>query len=60
MNEKQFDKAIRRYTANQIVDALGCKRTTAYTWLTGERRPPDWQWALFVGIVEKHAKKGTK
>ena len=43
MDDEQFDKAIRQYTQAQIVAALGCGPTTAYSWLNGSRRPPCWQ-----------------
>lgn len=40
MNDWQ--KQISRWSAYELVDALGCGVSTAYAWLDGKRQPPAW------------------
>jgi len=58
-----FQKSISRYTAAQIIRALGCPRATAYAWLDSTREPPEWQQPHWVKLLEQTVpseKKKTK
>lgn len=52
-----FAESLAEFSAAQIVAALGCPRQTAYAWLDGSRKPPEWQQALFIGLIRRHAAK---
>ena len=52
-----FSESLAEFSAAQIVTALGCPRQTAYAWLDGTRQPPEWQQALFLTAIRRHAKK---
>jgi len=41
--KKTFAKSLSGYSAAQISEAVGCKKATAYDWLSGRRKPPKWQ-----------------
>ena len=55
-----FAESLAEYSAAQIVAALGCPRQTAYAWLDGSRKPPEWQQKLFLAVIAKEAKKHNK
>jgi hypothetical protein len=52
-----FAESLAEFSAAQIVAALGCPRQTAYAWLDGTRQPPEWQQALFLAAIRRHAKR---
>lgn len=43
-----FAEQLHPWTAGQIVEALGCPRSVAYAWKSGERQPPRWQQAHWL------------
>jgi hypothetical protein len=55
-----FADSLTPYSAAVIVSALGCPRQTAYAWLDGSRKPPEWQQQLFLAVITKEAKKHNK
>mgnify|MGYP000850308204 CR=1 FL=1 len=55
-----FADSLAPYSAAVIVAALGCPRQTAYAWLDGSRKPPEWQQTLFLAVIAKEAKKHNK
>ena len=52
-----FHDEIAEFTAAEIVDALGCKRQTAYSWLDRSRKPPEWQHRHWLALIRSHQKK---
>jgi hypothetical protein len=56
----KFQKRIAKYSAAEIVQAIGCKRNTAYSWLDGSRTPPYLQDEIVRLLREKRreARKG--
>ena len=52
-----FAESLAEFSAAHIVAALGCPRQTAYAWLDGTRQPPEWQQALFLAAIRRHAKR---
>lgn len=55
-----FADSLAPYSAALIVSALGCPRQTAYAWLDGSRKPPEWQQQLFLAVIAKESKKHNK
>ena len=48
-----FADSLAPYSAAVIVAALGCPRQTAYSWLDGSRKPPEWQQTLFLAAIQR-------
>lgn len=55
-----FAESLAPYSAAVIVAALGCPRQTAYAWLDGSRKPPEWQQHLFLTVIARESKKHNK
>lgn len=55
-----FADSLAPYSAAVIVAALGCPRQTAYAWLDGSRKPPEWQQHLFLAAIARESKKHNK
>lgn len=60
MSKLDWRKGISRYTAAQIMAALGCPRGTAYDWLDGRRHPPVWQQAHWLDVLARRVPKLPK
>lgn len=50
-----FHKEVSKYSAQQIMAAIGCPRGTAYDWLSKRREPPKWQQPHWLRILKENA-----
>ena len=53
----QFKDRLEPYTAAQIMEATGCKRTTAYCWKDGSRAPVAWTQDKWVKAIADHVEE---
>ena len=47
-----FVSECKRVGAAEIVRRIGCPERTAYSWIMGERLPPEWVQALVVARLK--------
>lgn len=58
MNDWQ--KQISKWSAPEIMAALGCGQSTAYAWLDGKRQPPAWLQPVIMAWMNKNTKRKGK
>jgi hypothetical protein len=54
---KDWLTEISKFSAAEIVAALGCPRKTAYAWLSGQRHPPEWLQPILLAWMGKPKKR---
>jgi hypothetical protein len=48
-----FVTECKRVGATEIVRVLGCPERTAYSWIMGERLPPEWVQRLILARLKR-------
>jgi succinate dehydrogenase flavin-adding protein (antitoxin of CptAB toxin-antitoxin module) len=47
-----FPTEIRKWSAADIVRVIGCPERTAYSWIMGEKFPPEWAQRLVLAKLK--------
>ena len=50
-----FVSECKRVGVAEVVRVLGCPERTAYSWIMGERLPPDWVQRLVLKALKKRS-----
>lgn len=48
-----FVEALKPWTAEKIIEIVGCKRRSAYAWKSGEKVPHDWVQGLVLDRMKR-------
>jgi hypothetical protein len=48
-----FPQEIKKFSAADIVRVVGCPERTAYSWIMGEKFPPEWAQVLVLRALKR-------